>query len=94
MLSSEYFDMMLVCFRLFVGYCYDLDYSLIVDIGVSVVIVIFLGLNSVIKLVRCHRTRLFLVQQHLPLYGEALMGLLSCLSPVPLTREGYGRALP
>ncbi len=45
--------------RLFVGYCYDLDYSLIVDIGVSVIIVIFLGINSVIKLVRCHRTGLF-----------------------------------
>ena len=44
---------------LFVGYCYDLDYSLIVDIGVSVITVIFLGINSVIKLVRCHRTGLF-----------------------------------
>ena len=40
--------------RLFVGYCYDLDYSLIVDIRVEVITVIFLGINSVIKLARCH----------------------------------------
>ena len=68
MLPSEYFlddDIML---GLFVGYCYDLDYSLMVDIGVSIITVIFLGLNSVIKLVRCHRTGLFPVQPHLPLW--------------------------
>ena len=53
---------------LFVGYCYDLDYSLIVDIRVSVTTVIFLGINSVIKLVRCHRTGLSPVQPHLPLW--------------------------
>ena len=68
MLSSEYFNMMMVCFRLFVGYCYDLDYSLIVDIGVSVITIVFLGINSVIKLVRCHRTGLSPVQPHLPLW--------------------------
>ena len=79
---------------LFVGYCYDLDYSLIVDIGVSVITVIFLGINSVIKLVRCHRTGLSLVQPHLPLWEGPNAMLLSCLSPVPPTREGYGRALP
>ena len=38
---------------LFVGYCYDLDSSLIVNIGVSVTTVIFFVINSVIKLVRC-----------------------------------------
>ena len=59
MLSLEYFVMSMVCFGLFVGYCYDLDYSLIVDIGVSVSTIIFLALNSVIKLVRCHRNGLF-----------------------------------
>ena len=57
---------------LFVGYCYDLDHSLIVDIGVSVITIIFLGINSVIKLVRCHRTGLSTVQPHLPLW-KALM---------------------
>ena len=55
---------------LFVGYFYDLDYSLIVDIGVSVVTIIFLDLNSVIKLVRCHRTGLFPVQSHFPFMGR------------------------
>ena len=80
--------------RLFVGYCYDWDYSLIVDIGVSVITVIFLGINSVIKFVRCHRTGLSLVQSHLPLWEGPNAMLLSCLSPVPPTREGYGRALP
>ena len=54
MLSLEYFVMSMVCFGLFVGYCYDLDYSLIVDIGVSVITIIFLGINYVIKLVRRH----------------------------------------
>ena len=54
---------------LFVGYCYDLDYSLMVDIGVSVIMVIFLGINSVIKLVRCHRTGLFQCN-HISLYGK------------------------
>ena len=57
---------------LFVGYCYDLDYSLIVDIGVSVIMVIFLGINSVIKLVRCRRTGLFQCN-HIFRYGTALM---------------------
>ena len=57
---------------LFVGYCYDLDYRLIDDIGVSVTTVIFLGINSVIKLVRCHRTGLFQCN-HICLYGKALM---------------------
>jgi hypothetical protein len=56
----------------FVGYCYDLDYSLRVDIGVSATTVIFLGINSVIKLVRCHRTGLFQCN-HICLYGKALM---------------------
>ena len=79
---------------LFVGYCYDLDYSLIVDIGVSVITVIFLGLYFVIKLARCHRTALSPVQPHLPLREGPNVMLLSCLSPVPPTREGYGRALP
>lgn len=59
MLSSEYFGKTILSHGLFVGYCYDLAYSLIVDIGVSVITVIFLGINSVIKLVRCHQTGLF-----------------------------------
>ena len=80
--------------RLFVGYCYDLDYSLIVDIGVSVITIIFLGINSVIKLVRCRQTGLFSVQPHLPLWEGPNGMLLSRLSPVPPKREGYGRALP
>ena len=80
--------------RLFVGYCYDLDYSLIVDIGVSVITILFFGINSVIKLVRCHRTGLSPVQPHLPLWEGPNALLLSYLSPVPPTREGYGRALP
>ena len=86
--------MTILSLGLFVGYCYDLDYSLIVDIGVSVITVIFLGINSVIKLVRCHRTGLSPVQPHLPLWEGPNAMLLPCLSPVPLTREGYGRALP
>ena len=57
---------------LFVGYCYDLDYSLMVDIGVSIIMVIFLGINSVIKVVRCRRTRLFQCN-HICRYGTALM---------------------
>ena len=57
---------------LFVGYCYDLDYSLIVDIGVSVSTIIFLGINYVIKLVRCRRTGLFQCN-HICRYGTALM---------------------
>ena len=80
--------------RLFVGYCYDLDYSSIVDIGVSVITILYLGINSVIKLVRCHRTRLSQVQPHLPLWEGPNAVLLSCVSPVPPTREGYGRTLP
>ena len=79
---------------LFVGYCYDLDSSLIVDIGVSVITVIFLGLNSVIKLVRCHRAGLSPVQPHLPLWEGPNAMLLPCLLPVPPTREGYRCALP
>ena len=59
---------------LFVGDLYDLDSSLIVDIGVSVITVIFLGLNSIIKLVRCHQIRLFPVQLHLPFMGRVLTG--------------------
>ena len=42
-LSSEYFDMTILCLGLVVGCCYDLDYMLIVDIGVSVITVIFWG---------------------------------------------------
>ena len=80
--------------RLFVGYCYDLDYSLTVDIGVLVITIIFLGINSVIKLVRCHRTKLSPVQPHLPLWEGPNAMLLPCLFPVPPTREGYGSALP
>ena len=68
MLSSEYFGKTMLSFGLFVGYCYDLDYSLVVDIGVLVIMVIFLGINSVIKLVRCRRTGPFLVQPHLPVW--------------------------
>ena len=59
-------------FGLFVGYCYDLDYSLVVDIGVLVIMVIFLGINSVIKLVRCRRTGLFQCN-HICQYGTALI---------------------
>ena len=72
MLSSEYFWYDDIMLRLFVGYCYDLDYSLIVDIGVSVITNIFLGINPVIKLVRCHRIGLFKCN-HICLYGKALM---------------------
>ena len=79
--------------RLFVGYCYDLEYSLIVDIIVSVIIILFLGINPLIKLVWCHRTGLSPVQPHLPLREGPNAMLLPCLSPVP-PREGYGRALP
>ena len=57
---------------LFVGYCYDLDYSLMVHIGVSVIMVIFLGINSVSKLVRCRRIELFQCN-HICHYGTALM---------------------
>ena len=57
---------------LFVGYFYDLDYRLIDDIRVSVMNVIFLGINSVIKLVRCHRTGLFQCN-HICRYRTALM---------------------
>ena len=60
--------MTILSFGLFVGYCYDLDYRLIDDIRVAVTIVIFLGINSVIKLVRCRRTGLFPVQPHLPVW--------------------------
>ena len=56
---------------LFVGYYYDLDYSFIVDIGVAVTRAIFLGINSVIKLVRCRRTGLFQCN-HTYLYGKVL----------------------
>ena len=86
--------MMILSFGLFVGYCYDLDYSFIVDNGVSVITVIFLVINYVIKLVRCHRTGLSPVQPHLPLWEGPNAMLLTCLSPVPPTREGYGCALP
>ena len=86
--------MTILSFGLFVGYCSDLDYSLIVDIRVSVITVIFLGINSLIKLVRCHRTELSPVQPHLPLWEGPNAMLLPCLSPVPPTREGYGCALP
>ena len=43
MLSLEYFDMSIVCFGLFVGYCYDLDYRLVDDSRVSVITVICWG---------------------------------------------------
>ena len=79
---------------LFVGYCYDLDHRWIDDIGVSGISGLFLGINSVIKLVRCHRTGLSPVQPHLPLWEGPNVMLLPCLSPVPPTREGYGRAVP
>ena len=85
--------MTILSFGLLVGYCYDLDYRLINDIGVSVITVILLGINLVIKLVRCHRTGLSQVQPHLPLWEGPNAMLLSCLSPVPPTREGYGRAV-
>ena len=94
MLSLEYFNMMMVCFRLSVGYCYDLDYRLIDGIGISVSTVICLGINSVIKLVRCHRTGLFQCNHICLLWEGPNAMLLSCLSPVPPTREGYGRAVP
>ena len=80
--------------RLLVGYCYDLDYSLIVAIGVSVITILFLGINFVIKLVRCHRTGLSPVQPHLTLWKGPNAMLLPFISPVPPTREGYGRAVP
>ena len=57
---------------LFVGYCYDLDYSFMV-VGVSVIMVIFLGINSVIKLVRCCRIELFQCN-HICRYGTVLTG--------------------
>ena len=41
MLSPEYFGKTILSFGLFVGYCYELDYRLIDDIGVSVNTVIF-----------------------------------------------------
>ena len=37
MFPSEYFGMMIACFGLVVGYCYDLDYMWIDDIEVSVI---------------------------------------------------------
>ena len=43
MLSLEYFDMSIVCFGLFVGYCYNLDYRLVDDNGVLVITVICWG---------------------------------------------------
>ena len=76
------------------GYCYDLDSSLIVGIGVSVITIIFLGLNSIIKLVRCHRTGLFQCNHICLLWEGPNAMLLSSLSLVPPTREGYGRAVP
>ena len=78
---------------LFVGYFHDLDYSLIVDIGVSVIVVIFLGINSIIKLVRCRRTGLFLCN-HICRYGTDLMqSIVVPLAGAP-NREGYGRVVP
>ena len=56
-------------FGLFARYCYNLDYRWIYDIGVPVIL---WGINSVIKLVRCHRTGLFQCN-HICLYGKALM---------------------
>ena len=64
--------MTILCFGLFVGYFYDLDYRLIDDIRVSVMNVIFLGINFVIKVVRCHRTGLFQCN-HICRYGTDLM---------------------
>ena len=57
---------------LFVGYCYDLEYSLMVDIGVLVIMVKVLWINSVGKLVRCRRIELFQCN-HICRYGTALM---------------------
>ena len=57
---------------LFVAYYYNLDCSLMVDIGVSVIMVIFLGINSVSKLVRCRRIELFWCN-HICQYGTTLM---------------------
>ena len=58
---------------LFVGYCYDLDYSLIVDIRVSVIMVIIVfGINSASKLVKCHRIELFQCN-HICRNGTTLM---------------------
>ena len=71
---------------LFVGYCYDLDSSLIVDIGVIVITIIFLGINSVIKLVRCHRTGLSPVQPHLPYRGVLAGSIVMPLAGA--SREG------
>lgn len=65
---------------LFVGYCCDLDYSLTVDIGVSVIMIIVLGINPVSKLVRCCRIELFQCN-HICRYGTALMQSIV----VPLT---------
>ena len=42
-LPLEYFDMTILSFGLFVGYCCDLDYSLIVDIAISVSQLYFWG---------------------------------------------------
>ena len=70
-ISSEYLGMMydawIICWV-----CYGLDYSLIDDIGVSVITVIFLGINFVIKLVRCIEPG-FLQCNQICLYGKALM---------------------
>ena len=63
---------------LFVGYCYDLYYSLMVNIGVSVIMVIFSGINSVSKLVRCRRIELFQCN-HICRYGTALMRPIAVL---------------
>ena len=77
---------------LFVGYCYDLDYSLMVDIGVSVIMVIFLGINSVSKLVRCRRIELFQCN-HICRYGTALIrSIVTPLAGASNERRLWARA--
>ena len=77
---------------LFVGYCYDLDYSLMVDIRVSVIMVIFLGINSVSKLVRCRRIELFQCN-HICQYGTALIrSIVTPLAGASNERRLWARA--
>jgi hypothetical protein len=37
MLPLEYYDMTILCFGSFVGYCYNLDYRRIYDTGISAI---------------------------------------------------------
>ena len=69
MLPLECFEMIRLC----LDYLLDIVMTwIIVDIGVSVTIVIFLGINSVIKLVKCCQIELFQCS-HICLCGKALM---------------------